>query len=73
MNRLGNRLLIAALLALIPAAARAQTADNGQVWDTFNGQLSAQKYATADQITPDNVGKLTKAWEIHTGDFSTGE
>jgi quinoprotein glucose dehydrogenase len=73
MNRLRNRLLIAALLALIPAAARAQTADNGQVWDTFNGQLSAQKYATADQITPDNVGKLTKAWEIHTGDFSTGE
>ncbi len=43
-----------------------------QDWYTFNGDLAAQKYSTATQITPDNVGKLTKAWEVHTGDVSDG-
>ncbi len=41
-------------------------------WYTFNGDLAAQKYSTATQITPDNVGTLTKAWEVHTGDVSDG-
>ncbi len=43
-----------------------------QDWYTFNGDLAAQKYSTATQITPDNVGKLMKAWEVHTGDVSDG-
>jgi len=42
------------------------------LWATFNGDLMAQKYATADQITPDNVKNLQKAWEFHTGDVSDG-
>ncbi|HZD90054.1 MAG TPA: PQQ-binding-like beta-propeller repeat protein [Pseudolabrys sp.] len=41
-------------------------------WYTFNGDLKDQKYSKADQITPQNVGKLTKAWETHTGDMSDG-
>jgi quinoprotein glucose dehydrogenase len=41
-------------------------------WYTFNGNLEDQKYSTASQITPDNVGSLTKAWEVHTGDVSDG-
>ena len=41
-------------------------------WYTFNGDLMAQKYAVAGQITPANVGKLQKAWEYHTGDVSDG-
>ena len=44
-----------------------------QTWSTFNGDLAANKYATADQITPANVGKLQKAWEVHTGDVSNGK
>ena len=51
-----------------PASTTADT----QTWYTFNGDLQAQKYATSTQITPENVGKLTKAWELHTGDVSTG-
>jgi quinoprotein glucose dehydrogenase len=43
-----------------------------QDWSTFNGNLQAQKYAAETQITPDNVGTLTKAWELHTGDVSDG-
>lgn len=41
-------------------------------WYTFNGNLEDQKYSPADQITPSNVGTLTKAWEVHTGDVSDG-
>lgn len=41
-------------------------------WYTFNGDLEDHKYSEADQITPQNVGKLEKVWEIHTGDVSDG-
>lgn len=41
-------------------------------WATFNGDLKAQKFSNADQITPDNVKNLQKAWEFHTGDVSDG-
>ncbi|RLQ89606.1 pyrroloquinoline quinone-dependent dehydrogenase [Notoacmeibacter ruber] len=41
-------------------------------WTTFNGDLAAQKYSPADQITPENVDQLEKVWEIHTGDVSGG-
>ena len=63
--------LLATLLLPGLAFATAARAQN-QTWSTFNGDLAAQKYATATQITPANVGKLTKAWEIHTGDMSDG-
>jgi len=42
-------------------------------WYTFNGDLMDQKYAALDQITPANVGRLVKAWEVHTGDVSDGK
>ncbi|MGH7076999.1 MAG: pyrroloquinoline quinone-dependent dehydrogenase [Acetobacteraceae bacterium] len=51
--------------------APAQAAQN-QTWYTFNGDLKAQKYSTAVQITPENVGKLHVAWQFHTGDMSNG-
>nr|WP_297459005.1 pyrroloquinoline quinone-dependent dehydrogenase [uncultured Halomonas sp.] len=41
-------------------------------WATFNGDLKSQKYSVADQITPENVANLEKAWEYHTGDVSDG-
>ncbi|HVX71581.1 MAG TPA: pyrroloquinoline quinone-dependent dehydrogenase [Devosia sp.] len=56
----------------IAAQPGSVASDGSQAWYTFTGQLNAQKYATADQITPDNVGKLQKAWELHTGDVSDG-
>jgi quinoprotein glucose dehydrogenase len=42
-------------------------------WYTFNGDLMDQKFSRAAQITPQNVGQLEKAWEVHTGDVSTGD
>jgi quinoprotein glucose dehydrogenase len=41
-------------------------------WYDFNGNAAAQKYSSADQITPANVGGLIKAWEVRTGDVSQG-
>ncbi|YBV93754.1 pyrroloquinoline quinone-dependent dehydrogenase (plasmid) [Phyllobacteriaceae bacterium JZ32] len=61
-----SSLALTAALGLAPAKADDNT------WSTFNGNLKAQKYSPADQITPQNVGKLTKAWEVHTGDVSDG-
>lgn len=48
------------------------TAQN-QTWYTFNGDLQAQKFSTATQITPANVQKLKMAWQLHTGDVSDGD
>ncbi|TQS73986.1 pyrroloquinoline quinone-dependent dehydrogenase [Rhodobacteraceae bacterium] len=41
-------------------------------WDSFHGQLNAQKYSPLTQITADNVGDLEKVWDIYTGDVSDG-
>ncbi|ARS54434.1 pyrroloquinoline quinone-dependent dehydrogenase [Kushneria konosiri] len=41
-------------------------------WNSFHGQLNAQKYSPLDQINVDNVGQLEKVWEVHTGDVSDG-
>ncbi|MBS3666980.1 pyrroloquinoline quinone-dependent dehydrogenase [Vreelandella boliviensis] len=41
-------------------------------WDSFHGQLNAQKYSPLDQINTDNVGELEKVWEVHTGDVADG-
>ncbi|QDY43907.1 pyrroloquinoline quinone-dependent dehydrogenase [Candidatus Pantoea soli] len=49
---------------LVPATA---------TWDSFHGQLNAQKYSPLTQITAENVGKLKKIWEFHTGDVSDGK
>src|SRR6185312_15334155 len=53
-----------------PASIAGATEYSG--WYTFNGNLENQKYAEADQITPQNVTQLQKAWEVHTGDVSDG-
>jgi len=39
-------------------------------WNTFHGQLSAQKYSSLSQITPQNVQNMEKVWEYYTGDMS---
>ncbi len=57
-----------------PAANAANGIANPRqpIWDSFHGQLSAQKYSPLTQITADNVGELEKVWSIHTGDLSDG-
>ena len=63
-----KRLLPAAILTLAPLSLAAQDA----TWDSFHGQLNAQKYSPLTQITAANVGQMEKVWQIHTGDVSDG-
>jgi len=65
----------AAAVTLMPmqrATAQGGNNDPAQTWDAFGGNQQAQKYSTATQITPDNVKGLKKAWDMHTGDVSSG-
>jgi quinoprotein glucose dehydrogenase len=66
--------LLGTLLAAGQALAGTGKAPPGQpqTWYTFTGQLSADKFAESTQITPNNVGRLKIAWELHTGDVSNG-
>jgi len=59
---------VTATKAPVPAPAP----DQYQTGATFNYDLRAQKFAGATQITPANVGTLTRAWQMHTGDVSDG-
>ena len=59
------------ILPLVAAFALPSAAQQTE-WPTFQGDLKAQKYARSTQITPQNVGQLEKAWELHTGDVSDG-
>ena len=45
----------------------------GQDWPAYGGTYSAHRYSPLDQITPANVGKLKRAWLIHTGDMPTSK
>ncbi|WP_075220605.1 pyrroloquinoline quinone-dependent dehydrogenase [Acuticoccus yangtzensis] len=44
----------------------------GTDWPFWGGDANAQRYSPLDQITPQNVGRLEKAWTFHTGDLPTG-
>ncbi len=55
-----------------PSRAPVVGATHYSGWYTFNGDLEDRKYSRAAQITPQNVGQLQKAWEVHTGDMSDG-
>ncbi|WP_226573712.1 pyrroloquinoline quinone-dependent dehydrogenase [Acuticoccus sediminis] len=44
----------------------------GQDWPFWGGDANAQRYSPLDQITPENVGNLERAWTFHTGDLPEG-
>lgn len=59
---------------LPPAGAADAMADPslwqaGADWPAYGGSYSARRYSPLSQITPDNVGKLQRAWDVHTGDL----
>ena len=45
----------------------------GTDWPAYGGSYAAQRYSPLRQITPDNVGKLVRAWTYHTGDMPKGD
>ncbi|MBA1271877.1 glucose/quinate/shikimate family membrane-bound PQQ-dependent dehydrogenase [Stutzerimonas azotifigens] len=42
---------------------------SASAWTAYGGSDRGVRYSTADLITPENVDKLEKAWEYHTGDL----
>jgi quinoprotein glucose dehydrogenase len=70
MMHLGRNLLF---VFIVLSLASLTHADAQSDWRNFNGDLMAQKYAADMQITPQNVGNLKIAWQIHTGDLSDKE
>jgi len=47
------------------------TSANYNNWEVFNGNFTANKYSSLDQIDTTNVHQLQVAWEYHTGDADT--
>src|SRR3954452_5247865 len=46
-------------LILLPASA----------WEHWGGDRGGSRFSPLNQITPDNVGNLVRAWEFSTGDL----
>jgi quinoprotein glucose dehydrogenase len=61
-----------ALLVAMTVACSSSVEAQPSKWDTFNGDLWAQKYSPLTQITPANVKNLRVAWKSRTGDVSDG-
>lgn len=72
MRKLSLLDLLLLLLVMLACGAVPGARAANQTWYTFNGNLAAQKYSTATQVTPANVSHLRIAWQLHTGDVSHG-
>lgn len=59
----------AALVCALLAANSATASDPG--WSDYGGDPGGQRFSTAHQITPANVGNLAVAWTYSTGDLTT--
>jgi quinoprotein glucose dehydrogenase len=63
-------------IAALPAQSSPGMADPsvmpvGADWPAYGGTEAAWRFSPLTQITPDNVGKLRKVWEVHTGGLPT--
>jgi len=45
----------------------------GKDWPAYGGSYSARRYSPLAQINRDNVAKLEKVWDFHTGDLPMEE
>lgn len=75
LSLLGLGVLVAndapTIMAELPAplaSAQAGTG-TGADWPAYGGDTRAQRYSALAQITPQNVGKLERAFVFHTGDL----
>jgi glucose dehydrogenase len=69
MSQRSRQLVLAfGTAAALSAAAIAQTAQSAQNgWATYGNDPGHQRFSTLTQITPENVARLSKAWEFDTG------
>lgn len=53
-------------------AATATADELGVGWPSYGGDPGGTRFSRLVQITPQNVGHLTRAWEYRTGEVSDG-
>ena len=63
-------------VAALPASMSAGMADpsgqsTGPDWPAYGGTYAARRYSPLTQVNLENVGKLGKVWETHTGGLPT--
>ena len=56
-------------MAQLPAPANGAVSGTGADWPFYGGDVNAQRYSVLNQITPENVGRLERAFVFHTGDL----
>ena len=54
-----------------PGMADPSVQPAGADWPAYGGTNAAWRFSPLTQINPDNVGKLRKVWEVHTGGLPT--
>ncbi|WP_445682266.1 membrane-bound PQQ-dependent dehydrogenase, glucose/quinate/shikimate family [Radicibacter daui] len=64
--------------AAIPGPSDAAMVDpsparTGTDWPAYGGTYSARRYSPLDQITPQNVSQLKRAWVFHTQDLPNNQ
>ena len=52
-----------------PSPAASSTIGTGADWPFYGGDANAQRYSRLNAITPENVGRLERAFVFHTGDL----
>lgn len=52
-----------------PSPAASSTLGTGADWPFYGGDANAQRYSRLSAITPENVGRLERAFVFHTGDL----
>ena len=55
-----------------PVMAAQELPQVGADWPFWGGDAQATRYSPLDQITPENVARLERAFVYHTGDMPTG-
>lgn len=55
-------------MGVFPAEAEhSHKSDAGEDWPFFGGDLGGTRYTPLDQVTPENVARLEKVWEVDVG------
>jgi quinoprotein glucose dehydrogenase len=59
------------LVIFVVAIFCAGIAIPASAWEHWGGDRGGSRFSPLNQITPDNVGNLIRAWEFRTGDLDT--
>src|SRR5215218_2408146 len=59
------------LVIFVVAIFCAGIAIPASAWEHWGGDRGGSRFSPLNQITPDNVGNLVRAWEFRTGDLDT--